>query len=1124
MQHKATRSWSLPAVILALVLAAALVAQVLAQGAVSNQAFAAVSDQAFAEQTPPIADGNTTTSYQTSLGGETSTCYAGRVWTDKTVYTENAAFENENTIEKGNSNFLVAYSAMATSQSISGKTQVPVDVVFVIDNSNSMDASVDGSNQSRLGATVDAVNASIKKVMESNENSRVAVVIYGLDAETLLPLGHYSPMQGENYVKVEFTPEKKGYQSTTFTASGNRSVTMGYKDRGTNTHMGVAMGMDILANANPTSMLPDGSIVPHVPALILLSDGASTAAGDGNWWNPFEGTRRGDGVETATSYAFAVAMNAMYMKQQVNKHYGVEPDSNYATKIYTIGMGIEQLKSGSDPTDYYRAQMALDPGTHINDDNEVAQEIRTAWNQYSAGKSPTLSYYQDQDHKKWWSFAHPTSGDIDSIVYNDGYFPAENAKDVVNVFDNITGSILAGAPFVPTETDSEQPDTSGYITYTDPIGPYMEVKDVKALLWSGKRFDQKEKKTSDNTTTYTFKGEIKSPVYGTHDVSEIQITVTTDPSSRDQTLTVMIPASCIPLRVNTIMLNSDGKVESNQSNGAYPFRLLYTVDLKDDVITDGRVNPKVVPKDYIDANTEDGKVNFYSNQYSRQTQGEGNAVKTVGDAKVTFTPASDNPFYFVQKDTPLYLSEDVNNPATDYDESKTYYFQISYYEGTELKTAWVSRSADLMGIDTDKGTNGQLYLKAGSPRWGSLTEFIKDKDKETDKTNTASTSYYPTLVDNSDSPTGNYVVVYLGNNGKLQVGAPLIPPGNLTISKTVEGNQGEIDRDFMFDVTLTNRAETLAGSYTYTKTNADATQTTTGTVSVDGQGRATFTPAGETTAKALTLKDGETVTLKDGETVTISELPAGTSFTVTEQDPNTKGEGYETSITVNGETQISGERTASGAIVSNDTQTVAYTNTWNVLMHTFTFTKIDGTDSSKSLPGARFKLFKQVCSHDHDNELIEEPFEPGSQCWKLVTDADHSDGVFTSDPEGKVSFENLLANGVTYRLIEVQAPDGFQRPQGQWKLVMEQKNGNGATGVSVTTQAVGALNQQPAFKVENMADYYLPNYRPIDPPITGGRGLTGFMLGGGLLIAAGLSAAAFWLIRSSKQKRNYRYR
>ena len=112
MQHKATRSWSLPAIILAFVLAAALVAQVLTQAAVSNRALAA--------ETTPIADANTTNGYRDSLGDGSSTRYAGRVWTDKTVYTEDATFQNDDgsqnyTIPKGDSDFLVAYSALATS-------------------------------------------------------------------------------------------------------------------------------------------------------------------------------------------------------------------------------------------------------------------------------------------------------------------------------------------------------------------------------------------------------------------------------------------------------------------------------------------------------------------------------------------------------------------------------------------------------------------------------------------------------------------------------------------------------------------------------------------------------------------------------------------------------------------------------------------------------------------------------------------------------------------------------------------------------------------------------------------------------------------------------------------------
>ena len=141
------------------------------------------------------SDGNTTGSYAQNLGDISSTRYAGRVWTDKTVYTGDATFTGDvgNVTVKNDSDFLVAYSALATTQNVTGKSSVPVDVVFVIDNSNSMDAELN-NQQTRLEATVAAVNTSIAAVMDSHPDSRVAVVVYGSSAHTLLPLGHYDPI------------------------------------------------------------------------------------------------------------------------------------------------------------------------------------------------------------------------------------------------------------------------------------------------------------------------------------------------------------------------------------------------------------------------------------------------------------------------------------------------------------------------------------------------------------------------------------------------------------------------------------------------------------------------------------------------------------------------------------------------------------------------------------------------------------------------------------------------------------------------------------------------------------------------------------------------------------------
>lgn len=856
------------------------------------------------------ADGDTRNDYSDSLGGDSSTRYAGRVWTDKSVSDENVSFSGdagEIVVEKkAGEEFLVTYSALATSQAIEGKVQVPVDVVFVIDNSNSMDASVgDGAGKSRLEATVEAVNVSIKQIMSSNENSRVAVVIYGLEAETLLPLGHYAPMRDGNYITCDSQYTDGGWfgndrYRTTFSAPDGNSVTMEPGERGTNTHLGVDAGMDILTGAQN---IGEG-VGKHVPALILLSDGAATSSGSGNWWEP-SGTS-GNGQSTANSYALKVAMNAAYQKQQVNKHYGVSADSDYACKVYTIGMGIEQLKDTGgrpDNTDYYRAQMALDPGQHLTDNNNVANSIEDAWDRYQRNQRPTLDGY---------TFNHPSTDDIDSIAYNDGYYSAENAEDVANVFDDITGSIVTARPSVPTEIEEgKDPVESGYITYTDPIGEYMAVKDVKTLIYSGVEFTQKDSSTEGNTTTYTFEGEIDSAVYGKHNVSEIEIYVQQTDATH-QTLTVKIPASAIPLRVNTIDIATDGTAQ-NTSNGAYPIRLVYSVGAQEGVDLE---TLEGISNSYIEENAdENGKIQFYSNLYSGNTQGTGSEAKTVGNATVEFTPSKENPFYFVQENTPLYLDEQLQQEARSYNSDATYYFEIQYYEGNSVKREAVGRAADLMDGYTEV-IDGQLNLKAGSPRLGNLMDlrYSKDhSDKKENTTNTAETAYYPTFE--GEPETGKFIV-YLGNNGVLKANAPQ----SLTIEKKVTTSAGLAapGADFTFDVTIENKADSTVKAILHETGKEDREQE----VTFDQDGKAT-------------------ITLKTGQSLEIPNMAKDAEYTITETN------------LPDGFTSDKVDNTVSGTMGTED-KTETFTNTYSVTPITSEDLKLD-LGGTKNMVGRDFQ-------------------------------------------------------------------------------------------------------------------------------------------------------------------------
>lgn len=841
------------------------------------------------------ADGNTTGSYAQNLGDNSSTRYAGRVWTDKTVYTGDATFPGDvgNVTIQNDSDFLVAYSALATSESVTGKSQVPVDVVFVIDNSVSMDYEYGlGFSTTSLEQTVEAVNQSIEKIMESNPNSRVAVVAYdGAQdntpaAQVLLPLDHYTKT-GNTYIQANYGQfivrwfENLSVSNGVTASNGSAYSNTIYRGSGgTNIHAGIQTGMDILNNASSTS----AGGTTHMPALILLSDGAATYSGSGNWWDP--SGSQGIGSEPSVTFSLETAMHAQYQKQLVNNHYGVDADADTSCKIYTIGMGIEQL-SGSERN---IARLALNPGTYITGNNDEANAMETAWNSYLRGQNPTMRYPADTD--SWgnieysnYTFRHPSSGDISTIAYNDGYYSAENAEDVTNVFDDITNEIVSASAQAPTHIEGD-PLESGYLTYTDPIGEYMEVKDIKSIIYGGEQFTQKRSSTDGNTTTYTFEGaKIESPVYGELDVSSIIITVTKD-GDGNETLTVKIPAAAIPLRVNTVDIDENGAI-TNTNNNAYPARILYTVGAREGV---DLKTLEGVSDDYISANmTEDGQyVNFYSNKYS----GNVKDGVTVGNANVTLTPAATNPFFYVQEDTPLYTAEN-GSPVTNIANDDTrYYFQINYYQGNSKQTTWVSRPGSSFWHDgsTDATItalgNGQLAIKKGAPRLGYLTDFAQEKTVNT--TNTAEQVFHPVYDGNGQ------FTVYLGNNGVLQADAPK----SLTVEKDVAAGEGLTapDTDFTFEVTVATKAETTGDAIL---TDADGQPT---------DKKLTFDADGKTTFK-----------LKDGQSMEILNIGEGVEYTVKEIN------------LPSGFTSNQADNTKTGTVSGTDENNiVTFTNTYNV--------------------------------------------------------------------------------------------------------------------------------------------------------------------------------------------------
>lgn len=883
---------------------------------------------AFAVDEPDrIADGDTRNMYTESFGTTNSTRYAGRIWTDKSVSADGSVMfddgdggANPITINKDESDFLVTYSAMATSQIITG--QAPTDTVFILDLSASMTwgysdpqeaASVE---KSRLYAMVNAVNSAIDELVKSNPQNRIAIVAFSgnlpktqtqllpalTTGEELLQTVH----DGKYLSLTDWKPgEDNDHDDTSAKVVCNHNGHTVGTAGGTNIQAGLFAGMKILADNLDTTYEVNGTTVTRIPNVVLMSDGAPTTFSSaanaeyqeyensdedgvtqctgnyrpgyiygkisdrgirstpvcrnrdtpvysGSWWKTNSGLQIGAGDNDNPDSADGVMalLTAAYFKDRITaRYYGNDNGENQAN-VYTVGFATNVQNSEM----AMMANIVLNPAEYLDDaasfsgaDNEEADAATRETNNEQIRQVPrAIAQYlsgQDQDAVMQGSIGdggnedqikfvvrskedHPEQ-DLISVHYPTQAFSADDDESLNNALSQIVGLITEHAK-APTQVNpGENPAQSGYITYVDPIGEYMHVDSVKSLIWAGKQFVADNSQTANGTTTYTFHAAdgngndyIDSPVYGQHSVNDIIVT-TYDVQAADgvpahQELKVQIPANSISLRVNTVTLDGNGNPTSNKSNNALPLRLVYGVSLNGNVrIDDGRVNSNVVPGKYVNNHHDSsGNVLFYTNLYSGTKDPNDNGL-TLGDATVTFTPATDNPFYYVQEDTPLYTcTVDESGQVTGGEPQlatgllkpdQRYCFKITYYEdgkdGTPIKQLdWVNR----LGSEFDNNSVGydaedRPYLKAGSPRLGNLQDISKDKvasegSANSNPTGTATRRLRPTW-----DATNSQFVVHLGNNGRMTVTPPVEPgEASVTVQKTFAGRGWDENDVFQF--------------------------------------------------------------------------------------------------------------------------------------------------------------------------------------------------------------------------------------------------------------------------------------------------------------------------------------
>ncbi len=441
--------------------------------------------------------------------------------------------------------------------------------------------------------------------------------------------------------------------------------------------------------------------------------------------------------------------------------------------VYTIG-----IFSGADPAD--------DPS------KERTSDVNKFMHAVSSNYPDATSYASDK---------------LGTRAENSDYYKsATNAEELKKVFDDISQAITSEAPY-PTEIHKGYDETkSGYITFTDELGDFMQVDGFTEIVINGTPFTEVSKtfNKETNTDTYEFAGKAK----------DLLITVQragADNPQKGDIVTVNIPALLIPLsHFKTV----DGKLSVDNVK---PIQVKYASSVKSAAL-DNLFTPEKVTglKDYIEHNTTvvDGTktVSFYANKWN------GGAL---GDTVATFEPADTNRYYYFQKQTPIYTDKGCTQPAKNsLTDTGTYYYKDEFEEQGENGEAKPATAViEFIGGDAAKfdgaivaDKDGNLSFSVGTARLAFIDELHTTKGSVGgNSTGTATDVLNPKWNNVSAKATATHVNSYLGNNGKISFAYDMTPAmvntkASFGLTKVLEGRAWTDADAFEFGLTSENGA------------------------------------------------------------------------------------------------------------------------------------------------------------------------------------------------------------------------------------------------------------------------------------------------------------------------------
>lgn len=734
-----------------------------------------------------MADPSSMDDWAVILGGETpNTANIGRIWTDKTVSTDTITTSSGSVINRGDSAFVTALSALSSTSNVSSTSTTPLDIVLVLDASGSMDDPMNrNDNTKRIDALKKAANDFVTTIAEQNQGisdsskqHQVSIVKFSGDKSAVVGNDTYTK-GGYTY---NYSQVMKTMSPCTDAAAFTSTINSIRPAGATRADNGLQLAQSQTSNREDAKKI-----------VIFFTDGSPTST---------------SGFESGVASEAVSAAKAMKDK---------------GTTVYTISI-------------FSDANPSADPSGASNE-NKFMHAVSSNY--------PEASYTYTQGFWGGWNWDLGTRAEG-----SDFYKSASNADDLDKVFEGISSETVKGSGY-PTNATEGAEHTSGYITFDDALGSYMQVDSFKAIALNGQTFENPTKNTAGNVDTYTFDDTVAMGDKSVN-LGNVVITVTkSDDLAVGDKVQVKVPAALIPLR----SYNVDQKSMTMTVSDIKPINVVYTSSLKPGVES-LLANPDDTMSKYLQANSQDGKASFYSNDWE---QGY------LGSTIANFEPSNDNTYYYFTSDTPIYTDEACTQRAHQVVAGNTYWYKYSYYEMTnagsgavEEKEKVISFSgADAEAIEGSIGVDSQgAYFKAGTARLTYLNELYKAKTSN--DTGTAIDVLNPKWVG------AGQVGAYLGNNGKLSVDLP----GALAVTKELKVPDGYSANDFANDSFEFTVAVPEAANKSFSAVVKNANGDKVGdafTLTFDGEGKAKHD-------------------LKAGETLYVYGLAGGWGYTVTESD------------------------------------------------------------------------------------------------------------------------------------------------------------------------------------------------------------------------------------------------